>query len=105
MPKMSTVSPNGMIASAATAVRIEIIGASANSQPIDVRGRNCSLVSSLTMSASGCSDAEGADAVGAVAVLEAAEQLALGEQHERDELQADGEDHDALMIWIHQGSK
>ena len=37
-----------------------------------------------------------ADAVGAVAALEAPEQLALGEQHDRHELQADGEDHDRL---------
>jgi hypothetical protein len=51
---MSTVSPNGMIAKAATAVMIEMIGASRNSQPTDVRGRNDSFVSSLTMSASGC---------------------------------------------------
>ena len=89
-------SPNGMIASAAIAVRIEISGASANRKPIDVRGRNCSLDSSLTMSAIGCSSAERADAVGAVAALEAPEQLALGEQHERDELQADREDHERL---------
>ena len=34
-------------------VMIEIAGDSANSQPIAVRGRNCSLVSSLTMSAIG----------------------------------------------------
>ena len=51
---MSTVSENGMIATVATAVSIEIAGASANSQPIDVRGRNCSLNSSLPMSAIGC---------------------------------------------------
>src|ERR1019366_8963483 len=38
----------------------------------------------------------GADAVGAVAALEASEQLALGEQHDRHELQADGEDQDRL---------
>ncbi len=50
---MSTVSPNGMIAKAATAVMIEMIGASRKSQPTDVRGRKDSLVSSLTMSASG----------------------------------------------------
>ena len=48
------------------------------------------------MSAIGCSSAERADAVRAVAVLEAAEQLALGEQHDRHELQADGEDHERL---------
>ena len=40
--------------------------------------------------------AEGPDAVRAVAALEAPEQLALGEQHDRHELQADGEDHDRL---------
>ena len=50
---MSTVSPNGTIASAATAVRIEMTGASANSQPIAVRGRNCSFVANFTISASG----------------------------------------------------
>ena len=54
-----------------------------------MRGRKCSLVASLMMSASGCSEAERADAVGAVAVLEAAEQLALGEQHDRHDLQRD----------------
>ena len=41
--------------------------------------------------------AVGADAVRAVAGLEAPEQLALGEQHHRDELQPDGEDHDRLQ--------
>ena len=59
MPKMSTVSENGMIASVATAVMIEIAGASANSQPTAVLGRNCSLESSLTMSAIGCSSPYG----------------------------------------------
>jgi hypothetical protein len=52
---MSTVSPKGTIAKAATAVRIEITGARANSQPIDVRGRNCSLVANFTISAIGWS--------------------------------------------------
>ena len=51
---MSCTSPNGMIANAATAVTIEMIGAIANRKPIEVVGRNCSLVSSLRMSASGC---------------------------------------------------
>ena len=54
MPKMSCVSPKGMIAKAATAVRIETIGATANRKPTEVVGRNCSLVSSFRMSASGC---------------------------------------------------
>src|SRR5204863_8082260 len=39
---------------------------------------------------------ERADAVGAVAVLVAAEDLALGQQDDRHELQADREDHDRL---------
>ena len=54
MPKMSTVSENGITAIVATAVIIEIAGAIANSQPIEVRGRNCSLKTSLPMSAIGC---------------------------------------------------
>jgi hypothetical protein len=52
---MSTVSLNGMIATVAPAHSIEITGASANSQPLAVRGRNCSLKISLPMSAIGCS--------------------------------------------------
>ncbi len=36
------------------------------------------------------------DAVRAVAALEAPEQLALGDQHDGHELEADGEDHDRL---------
>ena len=51
-----TESPKGMIPNAATAVTIEMIGASANRKPTEVVGRNCSLVSSLRMSASGCSE-------------------------------------------------
>ena len=96
MPKMSTVSPNGMIAKAATAVMIEMIGASAKSKPTDVRGRNCSLPQQLDDVGERLDGAERADAVGAVAVLEAAEELALGDQDDGHELQADGEDDDAL---------
>ncbi|CAB4879867.1 unannotated protein [freshwater metagenome] len=50
---MSCTLPNGMIASAATAATIERIGASVKSQPIAVRGRKVSFVSSFTMSAIG----------------------------------------------------
>ena len=53
VPKMSTVLENGMIAIVAIAVVIEITGAITNSQPTDVRGRNCSLKISLPMSAIG----------------------------------------------------
>ena len=84
-----------MIAIVATAVTIEITGASANSKPTDVRGRNCSLESELDDVGDRLQEPEGADAVGAVAVLEAAEQLALDEQDDRHELEDDGEDHDA----------
>ena len=59
VPKMSTMSENGMIAIVAAAVIIEITGASANSQPVDVRGRNCALKTSLPMSAIGCSAPNG----------------------------------------------
>jgi hypothetical protein len=55
VPKMCCTLPNGMIANAATAVTIEMTGASANRKPVEVLGRNCSLVSSFTMSANGCS--------------------------------------------------
>ena len=64
MPKMSTMSENGMIAIVAAAVSIEITGASANSQPFDVRGRNCSLKISLPMSAIGCSMPNGPTRLG-----------------------------------------
>ena len=94
---MSTTSENGRIAIVAVAVSIEIIGATANSQPFAVRGRNCALKSSLPMSAIGCIAPNGTDPVGAVAVLEAAEHLALGEQRDRHDLEDDGEDRDRLQ--------
>ena len=43
-----------MFTAVATAVSIEIAGAIAKIQPIDVRGRNCALNSSFPMSAIGC---------------------------------------------------
>ena len=51
---MSWTSPNGMIASAATAQRIEIAGASANRKPMELSGRDFSLANSFRMSAIGC---------------------------------------------------
>ena len=48
-----------MIAIVATAVTIEIAGASANSHATEVRGRNCCLKISLPMSAIGCSTPNG----------------------------------------------
>ena len=53
------MSENGISAIDATAVSIEIAGASANIQPIELLGRNCSLNSSLPMSAIGWSAPNG----------------------------------------------
>ena len=64
MPKMSTVSPKGMSAAAVIAVRIEISGARTKIQPVDVRGRNCSLKRSLPMSAIGCRSPNGPTRLG-----------------------------------------
>ena len=61
---MSTVLPNGTIANDTHAVRTEIAGAIANRKPTDVRGRNCSLLSSLKMSAIGCSRPNGPTRLG-----------------------------------------
>ena len=85
-----------MIANAATAVRIEISGASTNRNPIEVRRAELLLGQQLEDVGERLQRAVGPDAVGAVARLEAPEQLALGEQHDRHELQAHGEDHDRL---------
>jgi hypothetical protein len=52
---MSTVFENGMTAIAAIAVIMETTGASTKTQPTELRGRNCSLKTSLPMSAMGCS--------------------------------------------------
>jgi hypothetical protein len=96
VPKMSTTLPNGMTASVATAVTIERIGARKNSQPIAVRGRKSDFVAGLDDLREGLAEAERPDPVGAVAVLEAPEQLALADDDERQDLQADREDHDPL---------
>ena len=73
-----------------------MIGASANRKPIDVRRAELLLGQQLDDVRQRLQRAVRPDAVGAVAALEAPEQLALGEQHDRHELQADGEDHDRL---------
>ena len=59
VPKMSTVSPNGTIAKAETAVMIEIAGARTNSSSVDVCGREFCLTANLTISASGWSTPNG----------------------------------------------
>jgi hypothetical protein len=61
---MSTRSENGMIAIVAVAVIIETTGASAKIQPVDVRGRNCCLKTSLPMSATACSAPNGPTRLG-----------------------------------------
>jgi len=48
-----------MIASAATAVMIEITGAIRNSTPTEVVVRNGSFIANLTISAIGCSNPNG----------------------------------------------
>ena len=73
-----------------------MIGASANRKPIEVRRAELLLGQQLEDVGERLQRAVGADAVGPVAALEAPEQLALGEQHDRHQLQADREDHDRL---------
>ena len=87
-----------MIAIVAAAVIIEITGRE-REQPAVARpsGGTAALKTSLPMSAIGLQRAERADAVRAVAVLEAAEHLAVGEQRQRHEVEDDGEDHDRLQ--------
>ena len=60
--------------------------------------------SSFPMSAIGCSAAEQADAVRPVAVLEAAEDLALGEQQIGTNWKTTAKMTSALRSWIHQSS-
>ena len=61
---MCWTSPNGIMASAATAVRIAITGAIRNRKPTEVVGRNGSLVANLTISASGCISPNGPTRLG-----------------------------------------
>ena len=53
-PKISTGSPKGITATAATAANTEIIGAIWNRQRLAPRGTKSSLKISFTTSASGC---------------------------------------------------
>ena len=53
-PPHAPTGPNGMIASEATAVKIEITGASAIIHGTAVVGVDCSFDSSFSTSASGC---------------------------------------------------
>ena len=80
-----------------TAVNIEITGASANIQPTESAGPEVLLEEQLADVGHRLQRAVGPDAVRAVAVLEAAEHLALGQQHDRHELEDDGEDHQRLQ--------
>ena len=64
MPKIRGASPKGTSAKAATAVMIEITGASTYSGPTDVTGRESSFVANLMISASGCSSPYGPTRLG-----------------------------------------
>ena len=93
-----------MSASVAHAVNIEIAGASANIQPIEPLGAELLLEQQLPDVGHRLQRAVRADAVRAVAVLEAAEHLALGEQHDRHELEDTAKMSTAFSSWIHQAS-
>ncbi len=96
MPKMSTVLPNGMIANETQAVTTEIAGASGE-QEADRRARpELLLRDQLEDVRHRLQRAERADAVRAGAALEAAEQLAVHHQRERDHAEADDEDDQRL---------
>jgi hypothetical protein len=93
---MSTVSPNGMIAKAGDRGH-DRDQRREREEPPD-RGARAELLLGDELDDVGhrLQDPERADAVGPVAVLEAPEQLALDDEHDGHELQADGEDHDRL---------
>ncbi len=85
-----------MIASVATAVTIEITGAMAIIHGTAVAGVELSFESSLKHVGQRLHQPVGPDAVGAVARLEAPEQLPLEQQDQRHHLEDEGEDHDRL---------
>ena len=64
MPPQAPGGPKGMIASVATAVKMEMAGASAIIQGTAVRGVDCSFESSLNTSASGWSRPQGPTRLG-----------------------------------------
>ena len=96
MPKMCGASPNGTSANAATAVMIEITGADEveradrGDRPRVLLGRELDDLGERLQ------QPERADAVGPVAALEAPEQLALVDDHERQDPERDAEDHERL---------
>ncbi len=96
-PPHAPTGPNGITASVATAVKIDITGAIAIIHGTAVAGVECSLEISLSTSAMRLHQPVGPDAVGPVARLEAPEQLALEQQDHRDHAEDEGEDHDRLQ--------
>ncbi len=94
------------MASAPTAVMIEMTGASRYSAPIDVGGPERLLHGELDDFGQGLHQAERADAVGAVAPLEPAKQLALVDDQDRARSpKITAKIASDLMICTHQGSK
>ena len=96
MPPQAPLGPNGMIASVATAVKIEITGAIAIIHGTAVAGVELLLGQQLEHVGERLEQPEGPDAVRADARLEAAEQLALEQQDQRHHLEDEREDHDRL---------
>ena len=88
--------PNGMIATVAIAVNTEIAGASAIIQATPAGRVELLLRQQLEHVGERLERALVADAVGAVARLEAAEPLALEQHHHRRDLEDDDQDHDRL---------
>ena len=87
-PKPFSTSPNGMIAIDASAVTIMIAGASAIRPGTPVAGIELLLEISFSDVRERLQKAVGADAVGAVPVLEPAQQLALEQQDHRHDARA-----------------
>ena len=96
VPKMSTVSENGTMRERRDRGEHRDRGREREHPADRAVGAELLLEQQLPDVGHRLQRAERADAVGAVAVLEAAEDLALGEQHDRDELEHDREDHQRL---------
>ena len=99
-PIPSSTLPNGMIASAATPQKITSTGPSDHRNGTAAVGRVVLLRDQLQRVGERLEQAVGADAIGAVARLEAAQELALDHGQDRHDREDHREDHDALTIRI-----
>ena len=93
---MFWTSPNGTSASAPIAVRIAIAGAIRNRKPTEVRWPERLLDRELDDLGHRLQQPERSDAVGAVAALEAAQELALVDGQHRQDRERTSEDHERL---------